>query len=341
MHTIITTIPGTVMPPPLGGLLLAWSHGAEPHSHYGWTSEESDAEEETKGEDGEEETTGEVGETNGAFWTGDELFDRISQEVLNSPEPEVEKKTYVSKAEALEMVTRKQNKLSPVQAARELLMQVTGNSLEAMGRKDGNRMLLEVDCLARKIRQVLYDHKAKKFLKKRELLEDNLASFSQNSFVAKIREQAEDESEEETSLEVEDEEVTEETKEKVYRKALNKLKDKDTMKRRTDAILAAVRLEAAKQDVTTTELLAYLLYRESYNQDKKLAEAMLRQFKGGEMKENKVSDMKTLAMVLRGRFGRTTYFNVRRTLRPYKGFGQQSFHQTYFVFIHFFQLNSS
>ena len=64
-----------------------------------------------------------------------------------SPEPKVEKKSCVSKAEALEMVTRKQNQLSPVQAARELLMQVTGNTLEAMGRKDEKRMLLEVDNL--------------------------------------------------------------------------------------------------------------------------------------------------------------------------------------------------
>jgi hypothetical protein len=321
------------MPPPLGGLLLAWSHGAGPGSRYDGTSDESEGEEGEGEVEGEGE--GEDGETDGAFWTGDDLFDRISQEVLNSPEPKVEKKSCVSKAEALEMVTRKQNQLSPVQAARELLMQVTGDSLEAMGRKDEKRMLLEVDNLARKIRRVMSDHKAKKFYKSPALLEDNLATFSQNSFVDKIREKSEEKSEEEvSSLEDVDEDGM---NEKVYRKALNHLKDKDTMKRRTDAILAAVRKDAAKQDVTTTVLLAYLLYRESYNQDKKLAEAMLCQFKGGEMKENKVSNMKTLAMVLRGRFGRTTFFNVRRTLRPYKGFGQQSFYQTYFVFIHFFR----
>ena len=167
----------------------------------------------------------------------------------------------------------------------------------------------------------------KKFNKKR-FDEEGTALFvaeSQDSFVQEFKKV---DSDGDDGDEEGEEEVMEETEEKVYRKALNKLKDKDTMKRRTDAILTAVRKDAVKQDVTTTQLLAYLLYRESYNTDKKLAEAMLRHFKGGEMKENKVSDMKTLAMVLRGRFGRTTFFYVRRTLRPYKAFGQQSFHQT-------------
>ena len=115
-----------------------------------------------------------------------------------------------------------------------------------------------------------------------------------------------------------------EENEKVYRKSLNKLKDKDTMKRRTDAILATVKEEAKKQGVTTTELLAYLMYRESYNVDKKLAREMLEVSKGSAIKENKVSQMKTLAMVLRGRFGRSTFFYIRRTLRPHKGLGQNS-----------------
>ncbi len=140
------------MPPPTGGLLLAWTDG-----HADWTSDEYEAEE-SNGEDEENN-----GENDRSFWTRNELFDRISQEVLNSPETKVETKTRVSKAEALEMVTRKHNKLSPVQAARDLLMQITGDSLEAMGRKDENRMLLEVDRLARKIRQLLYDFRARKF----------------------------------------------------------------------------------------------------------------------------------------------------------------------------------
>ena len=309
------------MIPPMGGLLLAWSDGG---GLPGYDDGPSDSESEA---DGEGDVAGEAD----AFWSEEDIFDNISQEVLNSQEPKEERKTCVSKAEALEMVTRKINRLSPVQAARELLMAITGDSIETMESKDEKRMLLEVDHLARKIRQLLTDHRGRKFKKSPELLEENLATFSQNSFVKYEKEQSYNEAEDS-----EDEtKETKETKEKVFRKALNKLVDKDTMKRRTDAMLTAVREEATKQGVTTTELLSYLLYRESYNEDKKLAEAMLRRFKGGEVKVNKVSDMKTLAMVLRGRFGRSTFFYVRRTLRPYKGFGQQFLHKL-FRFIQFF-----
>jgi hypothetical protein len=91
MNTIITTVPGAVMLPPMGGLLLAWSGGGGQASHADSTSDKSEAEEESKWEDGENDST---------FWREEELFDSISQEVLNSPEPNVEMKTCVSKAEA-------------------------------------------------------------------------------------------------------------------------------------------------------------------------------------------------------------------------------------------------
>lgn len=299
------------MIPPMGGLLLAWSDGG---GLPGYDDGPSDSESEA---DGEGDVAGEAD----TFWSEKDIFDDISQEVLNSQEPKEERKTCVSKAEALEMVTRKIDRLTPVQAARELLVGITGDSIGTMESKDEKRLVLEVDHLARKIRQLLTDHKGRKFRRSPELLEENLATFSQNSFVKCEKEQFNYEADESEEV------MIEETKEKVFRKALNKMADKDTMKRRTDAILSAVREEATKQRVTSIELLAYLLYRESYNTDKKLAEAMLQQFKGGELKENKVSDMKTLAMVVRGRFGRSTFFYVRRTLRPYKGFGQQSVHK--------------
>jgi hypothetical protein len=286
----------------MGGLLLAWSDGGGPASHGDWTSDESEAEEEAKGE---------VGETDGAFWTGDELFDRISQEVLNSPELRVEKKTHVSKAEALEMVTRKQNKLSPVQAARELLMQITGDSLEAMGRKDEKRMLLEVDRLARKIRQLLYDQKAKKFFKSPELLEDNLATFSQNSFVDKIREKSEYESEEENSMEVQEEET-----EKRYRKELKHCKDFDYILERTRPIYLTMLGEAARQGCDLTELAALLIYRNNYVTRRPLAIQMLNLFKTGAMSFNKVAIEKALNILERRRLTKEGYRQTRRLLKP-------------------------
>ena len=300
------------MVPPIGGLLLAWSHSRGQASDNDWTSDESETEEGSSVDGGVKDST---------FWTRDELLDGISQEVLNVPESKLDSKVHVSKAEALDMVKIK--KLRPVEAARQLLMQITGESLETMSEIDERRLLFEVDSLARKIRRVVSDDKARKFRFEPELLEDTLASFSQNSFVSKVREE-EDEIEEESSMEIEQEEETKEvTKEKVYRKGLNKLGDKDTMKRRTDNILNTVREEANRQGVTTTELLAYLIYRENYpggvaSSDLKLANFMLDLFKGGKMKENKVSEMDTLAMVLRGHFGRTTYHYVRRLLKPYR-----------------------
>jgi hypothetical protein len=72
--------------------------------------------------------------------------------------------------------------------------------------------------LARKIWRLLSDHRGKKFFKSSELLEENLAAFSQNSFMAKIREHSEDKLEEENIMEVEEE------TEKRYCKALNHFK---------------------------------------------------------------------------------------------------------------------
>ena len=69
-----------------------------------------------------------------AFWTQDELLDRISQEVLNVPESKLDTKVHVSKAEALDMVKIK--KLRPVEAACQLLMQIRGESLETMSEID-------------------------------------------------------------------------------------------------------------------------------------------------------------------------------------------------------------
>jgi hypothetical protein len=170
----------------------------------------------------------------------------------------------------------------------EVLKEMTHDSLGHLNSQDEAEVIRKKEKMRKKILKIKVAFK--KFNKKR-FEEEGAQLFiaeSQDSFVQEFKKVESDEEEEEEVME-----------EKVYRKALNKLKDKDTMKRRTDAILTAVREEATKQGVTTTELLAYLLYRESYNEDRKLAEAMLRRFRGGELKENKVSDMKTLAMVRR------------------------------------------
>ena len=205
----------------------------------------------------------------------------------------------------------------------EVLQDVTHNSLEHLNSQDDAEMIKKKERMRKRISGM--KTKFKKFDKKR--LEKQGANIfiaeSQDSFVERLKN---DESDEEEYMEV--------TEEKMYRKTLKELKDKDTMKKRTDQILETVREEAKKQGVTTTELLAYLMHRESYSRDKKLAREMKDLYKGAKLKENKVSDMKTLAMVVRGRFGRSTFFNVQRTLRPHKGLGQKlKKHCTLFQFL--------
>ena len=99
------------MVPPIGGLLLAWSHSRGQASDNDWTSDESETEEGSSVDGGVKDST---------FWTRDELLDGISQEVLNVPESKLDSKVHVSKAEALDMVKIK--KLRPEEAACQLLM---------------------------------------------------------------------------------------------------------------------------------------------------------------------------------------------------------------------------
>ena len=309
------------MIPPIGGLLLAWSDRGRLASDDDWTSDESEAEEENREEGGV---------TDSAFWT---------REVLNIPKSKLYTKAHVSKAEALDLVTKK--KLRPVEAAQELLMQITGESLEKMVEKDEKGLVLEIDNLARKIRRVESDHKARKFRHKPELLEENLATFSQNSFVSKIRE--EDENEEESSMEVEEEEETKEgTKQKVYRKEeekggkgeekevrkamkkkyrkpLDKCRDLETIADRTNEILETIRSEAREQEVADLQLLSYLMYRVSYLHNRDLAKKMFHLFRSGDWQPGlePVGKEKMLALTERCRLGKGGFRYLHRQLKPH------------------------
>ena len=196
---------------------------------------------------------------------------------------------------------------------------MTHDSLNHLNSQDEADMLRKKKQMRKKVSKI--KEAFKKFHKARFDNEGAELMFaeSQDSFVQNFK-----------KVDSDDEDAMEED-EKVYRKSLNKLKDNDTKKRRTDAILATVREEAKKQGVETTELLAYMMYRETYNLDKSLSREMLEVSKGSAISKNKVSEMKTLAMVLRGRFGRSTFFYIRRTLRPHKGLGQKSVHENFLL----------
>ena len=105
----------------------------------------------------------------------------------------------------------------------------------------------------------------------------------------------------------------------MYRKPLNKLKSNDTIKSRTNKILEAITKEAEIQQVTPTVLMAALLHRLNYISDRKLALHMAKVFRGEDVHSvQKVPNMKGVAIVSRGRMGRTAFNYLRRMLKPHQ-----------------------
>ena len=151
--------------------------------------------------------------------------------------------------------------------------------------------------------------KEERVLKKKLFLSE-----SQDSFVQSVREEKK-EGEELTKDAFEDEEENK----IIFRKPLDQLKDTNTMKDRVKDILAAVQRESRKQKVTDTQLLSYLLYLINYIPKRKFALEMLKVFKNGSIEEiDKVPTMKAVAIVSRGRMGRSTFTYMRRMLKPSK-----------------------
>ena len=189
----------------LGDLLLFWNTGQTGQADYFSDS------------DNESVCCDEVEEVASEYWSREELLDNISQEVIHEPTPILKIKTKVSKEEALNLT--KNGMMTPVEAARKLLSEMTEN-------KEGNetyekRLLLEVDHLARRIRRLQDDNKKKKFRGKPELLEEDLASYSQNSFIQTKQQFSEDVTLAKDNVLMSEDEV----KEKPFRKKLKECKD--------------------------------------------------------------------------------------------------------------------
>ena len=113
-------------------------------------------------------------------------------------------------------------------------------------------------------------------------------------------------------------------REKKYRKSFEDLNN-ESKRLRTDYIMTAVENDAEKQKISPNKLLFYLLYRKNYATNRKLALEMLKLYKGEEQ-TNEVDMMETIALVSRGRFGRTMFNYTRRMLKPHQGkIGQDLF----------------
>ena len=105
----------------------------------------------------------------------------------------------------------------------------------------------------------------------------------------------------------------------VYRKPLNKLKSNDTIKPRTNKILEVITKEAEIQQVTPTILNAALMHGLNYISDRKLALQMANVFRGEDIQTTqKVPNMKGVAIIARGKMGRTAFNYLRRMLKPHQ-----------------------
>ena len=280
----------------LGDLLLFWNTGQTGQADYF-----SDSDIESICYDDVEDTANE-------FWPREELLDKISQEVISEETPVHKIKTKVSKEDALNLT--KKYKMTPVEAARKLLSEMSEN-------KEGDetyekRLLLEVDHLARKIRRLQEDDRKKKFRGKPEMLEEDLASYSQNSFIKEKQQFSQD-----LTLANEDfEMINAEVKEQPFRKKLRDCKDFDYVLERTRPIYHTLLDEAARQGCDLSELAGLLMYRYLYVTNRCLSYQMLQLYKTGTMTYSKVNIEKALAILERRRLTKEGYRCLRRLLKP-------------------------
>ena len=200
----------------------------------------------------------------------------------------------------------------------EMVQEVTHSSLNHLSSQSDSSKESKVDKLRRKLEKI-----KKKFIKKDQVRRerdgtDMFISESQDSFVALVKHENRQTDVQEVTDTFETEELS--NKDKRFRKPFNSLSG-EMQRLRTQQIFDAITKEAIKQQLTITQLLAHLLYRENYNSNRKFA---LEMFKVS-LEEPEVTSVlmnKTIALVSRGRFGKTTYNYMRRMLKPHKEDGQ-------------------
>ena len=194
----------------------------------------------------------------------------------------------------------------------EVLQDMTASSLDHLDWETDEAKFKKIEVLKRKLKKLksAYSKEGQERRERSETLAETFIAASQDSFVCKVA----DESEED--LETGD---TNENGERIYRKPLNKLKSNDTIKSRTNKILEEIIKEAEIQQVTPTVLMAALLHRLNYIADRKLALHMAKVFRGEDVHSvQKVPNMKGVAIVSRGRMGRTAFNYLRRMLKPHQ-----------------------
>ena len=190
----------------------------------------------------------------------------------------------------------------------------TKTTVSKKRRSGSSKLVLQVDSLARKICRVVQDFRNRKFREKDHLLEENLASFSQNSFVNDLEKEEQEEIKE--CNEEKEEEETEKPKENVsFRKNLGDLKDFNFVLERTKDFFKYSVKEAARQGCDLTELVGVTMYRYLYVHNRPLAYQMLQLFKTGTMACRQVAMEKSLAILERRRLSKEGFRSLRRILQ--------------------------
>ena len=205
----------------------------------------------------------------------------------------------------------KENKGDVEQTIVEVLQDMTASSLDHLDYETDEAKIRKIEVLKRKLKKLKTFHskESQERREKSEVLAEAFIAASQDSFILKVAEESED-----------DERIdTNENSDKIYRKPLNKLKSNDTIKARTNKILEVINKEAEIQQVTPTVLMAALMHRLNHIRDRKLALQMSKVFRGEDIHTTqKVPNMKGVAIVARGRMGRTAFNYLRRMLKPHQ-----------------------
>ena len=240
----------------------------------------------------------------------EEDFNDVLNELSDIPSQKTPKRYSVS--DIIKLLEQNENDID--KTVNDLLQDITEDSLDHLSSQNNEHKQKKSKNLKRKIERLRKSYQKLNEKRRESVKEETFLSESQDSFVQSVREEKK-EGEELTKYAFEDEEENK----IIFRKPLDQLKDTNTMKDRVKDILAAVQRESRKQKVTDTQLLSYLLYLINYIPKRKFALEMLKVFKNGSIEEiDKVPTMKAVAIVSRGRMGRSTFTYVRRMLKPSK-----------------------
>ena len=276
-----------------------WSSCQADHYSSSESSEDEFSDEELHEEEEEEAED---------FLCVDEVSDDSEQET-----------TRVSKNTALAHLKRNGGDIE--RTVTEMLSEISHDSLNHLSSQGEIVKQKKVRNLTRKLERLrlLFNKKNTKARAKEGL--EVFLSESQESFVdiVNVEKAAKEQLKDNVDFEMDDDK--EKGIGKQFRKPFNKLKP-DSKRSRIDEIMKLVEDHASQQHLTPTEMLAYLLYRVTYSKNKLLSLKMLNISKGESEKEVETVPMsKSIAIVSRGKFGRTMYKCARRMLKPHKGSG--------------------